>query len=114
MTMAYRAPSAPILQEIEWSTKGMDAEKLARFARLDPKIDLLVAASRDHTKLVLFDVKTQKWSDLVSLTKPGIVVKWAHALDYKYVYYTTGGPEPQTLRVRLSDHKVETITSLKD
>jgi len=76
--------------------------------------DLLVAASRDHTKLVLFDVKTQKWSDLVSLTKPGIVVNWAHALDYKYVYYTTGGPEPQTLRVRLADHKVETITSLKD
>jgi hypothetical protein len=30
------------------------------------------------------------------------------------VYYTTGGAEPQVLRVRLADHTVETIASLKD
>jgi dipeptidyl aminopeptidase/acylaminoacyl peptidase len=76
--------------------------------------DTLVAATRDHAKLVIFDIKTQKWSDLVSLTKPDTVVNWAHSPDYKYVYYTTGGAEPRALRVRLSDHKVETITSLKD
>src|SRR5271165_4899206 len=76
--------------------------------------DLLVAASNDRTKLVVFDLKTQKWSDLVSLTKPGTVVNWAHAPDFKYVYYTTGGAEPQVLRVRLADHKVEALASLKD
>ena len=76
--------------------------------------DLLVAASNDRTKLVVFDLKTQKWSDLVSLTKPGTVVNWAHTPDFKYVYYTTGGEEPQVLRVRLADHKVEALTSLKD
>jgi hypothetical protein len=42
------------------------------------------------------------------------VVNWAHSPDYKYVYYTTGGADPQALRVRLSDRKVEVITSLKD
>jgi hypothetical protein len=76
--------------------------------------DLLVAASVDHTKLVVFDFKTQKWSDLVSGPIPGGVSNWAHAPDYKYVYYTTGGADSQALRVRLADHKVETITSLKD
>jgi WD40 repeat protein len=76
--------------------------------------DILVAATRDHKRLVVFDVKTQKWSDLVSFTPPGTVVNWFHSPDYKYVYYTTGGSEPQALRVRLADHKVETITSLKD
>ena len=30
--------------------------------------DLLVAASNDRTKLVVFDLKTQKWSDLVPVT----------------------------------------------
>jgi hypothetical protein len=30
------------------------------------------------------------------------------------VYYTTGGAEPQALRIRLADRKVETIASLKD
>ena len=30
------------------------------------------------------------------------------------MYYTTGGAEPQALRVRLADHKVEMIANLKD
>jgi hypothetical protein len=73
---------------------------------------MLVAATGDHKKLVVFDVKTQRWSDLVSPTT-GYVVNWTHSPDYKYVYYTTGGAEPMALRVRLADHEVETITSLK-
>ncbi len=76
--------------------------------------DLLVAASKDRTKLAVFDLKTQKWSDLVSFTKPGIVVNWAHTPDYRFVHYTTGGAESQAFRVRLADHKVEALTSLKD
>ena len=76
--------------------------------------DLLVAASVDRTKLVVFDVKTQKWSDLVPAPIPGGVANWAHAPDFNYVYYTTGGAEPQALRVRLADRKMETIASLKD
>ena len=76
--------------------------------------DLLVAASKDRTKLVVFDFKTQKWSDLVPGPIPGSVSNWARAPDFKYVYYTTGGAEPQVFRVRLADHRVEMITSLKD
>jgi Tol biopolymer transport system component len=74
--------------------------------------DTLVAATGDHKKLVVFDVKTQRWSDLVSPTT-GYVVNWTPSPDYKYVYYTTGGVEPMALRIRLADHAVETITSLK-
>jgi DNA-binding beta-propeller fold protein YncE len=74
--------------------------------------DTLVAATGDHKKLVAFDVKTQRWSDLVA-PATGYVVNWAHSPDYKYVYYTTGGAEPMALRVRLADHEIETITSLK-
>jgi DNA-binding beta-propeller fold protein YncE len=50
---------------------------------------------------------------LVSSTTTGYVVNWAHSPDYKYVYYTTGGAEPMASRIRLADHQVETITSLK-
>ena len=74
----------------------------------------LRCAAPDRKKLVLFDIKTQKWSDLISFTPPDTVVNWAHSPDYKYVYYTTGGLQPQALRVRLADHKVEPIASLKD
>jgi hypothetical protein len=76
--------------------------------------DLLVAASADHRRLVEFDFKTQKWSDLVPGPIPGGVVNWAHSPDFKYVHYTSGGAESQAFRVRLADHKVETITSLKE
>jgi hypothetical protein len=75
--------------------------------------DMLVAATQDHKKLVIFDVKTQRWSDLVSATMPGYIGDSAHSPDYKYVYYTTEGAEPMALRIRLADHEIETITSLK-
>jgi WD40 repeat protein len=76
--------------------------------------DMLVAATADRKKLLVFSVRTQKWSELVSLAMSDTVINWAYAPDYKYVYYTTGGTEPQAMRVRLADHKVEMITSLKD
>jgi Tol biopolymer transport system component len=76
--------------------------------------DALVAATQDHKKLVVFDFKTQRWSDLVSSTMRGYVTNWTHSPDYKSVYYATGGAEQMAFRVRLADHKVETITSLKD
>ena len=75
--------------------------------------DMLAVATRDFKKLMIFETKTQKWSDLVSLAMPRYIVNWAHSPDYKYVYYRTGGAEPMALRVRLADHKIETITSLK-
>jgi hypothetical protein len=75
---------------------------------------MLVAATADKSKLVVFDVRTQKWSDLVSGPIPGGVVNWAHSLDYKYVYYTTGGSEPTVARVRIADKTAEVLASLKD
>jgi WD40 repeat protein len=76
--------------------------------------DMLVATPRNETKLMIFDVRTQKWSDLVPGKVPGSVINYAHSPDYKYVYYTTGGAEPQVLRIRLADHKVEVVVSLKE
>jgi len=34
--------------------------------------------------------------------------------DGKYIYYTTRGAEQIAMRIRLADHKVELLTSLKD
>ena len=76
--------------------------------------DTVVAAPMNNAKLVIFDVRTQKWSDLVPGKLPDSVVNWAHSPDYKYVYYTTGGAEPKAMRVRLADHKIENIANLKD
>ena len=76
--------------------------------------DTLIARQLDTSRPVVFDMKTQKWSDLLPGTTPTIFVNWAHSPDYKYLYFATGGTDPQISRVRLADHNVETITSLKD
>jgi hypothetical protein len=77
-----------------------------------PTQDTLVTATEDLTKFMSFDFKTQRWTDLVLVSK-GFVC-WAPSPDNTYLYYTTGGADPLVQRVRLSDRKVETITSVKD
>jgi DNA-binding winged helix-turn-helix (wHTH) protein/Tol biopolymer transport system component len=79
--------------------------------------DAFVASPDNGSMLAIFDIRTQKWSDLVPGKAPFSVGNFAHSPDYKYVYYTTGttgGAERKAMRIRLADRKVETITSLKD
>jgi serine/threonine protein kinase/Tol biopolymer transport system component len=70
--------------------------------------DGLIAAGEAFTKLLYFDFKSQKWSELLS----GSFVSWCVSQDGKYLYFTTGGAEPQAKRIRLSEGKVEPITGL--
>ena len=70
--------------------------------------DGLIAEGEGSTKFLYFDFKSQKWSELLS----GNFVNWAASSDGKYLYFATGGAEPQAKRVRLSEGKVEPITSL--
>jgi hypothetical protein len=70
--------------------------------------DGLIAGGEAFTKFLYFDFKSQKWSELLS----GNFVSWSVSQDGKYLYFTTGGAEPQAKRVRLSEGKVETIASL--
>jgi Tol biopolymer transport system component len=72
--------------------------------------DLLVAATQDQKSLVTFDFKSGKWTDLLA----GTVVEFMPSPDGEYIYYTTEGADPMAMRIRLADHKVETLTRLKD
>jgi Tol biopolymer transport system component len=71
--------------------------------------DTLVAANRDSTKFLLFDLKAQKWTELAS----GTFVNWMLSADHNYLYCTTGGEEPAALRIRLANGAVEHIAKLK-
>ena len=60
-------------------------------------------------KLMLFDFKTQKWIELASV---GVAFpNWSR--DGNYVYFHSFGSDPALYRVRISDHKLEKIVSLK-
>jgi ABC-2 type transport system permease protein len=70
--------------------------------------DTLLAGTQDTTKLLAFDLKAGKRTDLVS----GAIVNWAPSPDGKYFYYSTGDDNPKAMRIRLADRKVEEIAPL--
>jgi hypothetical protein len=43
-----------------------------------------------------------------------MLVNWMMSPDGRYLYFTTGGTDPKVLRLRIVDHQLETIASLKD
>ena len=85
------------------SSQGMDGGEWATQ-------DTLVAGTDDGLTLKTFELKTQKWSDLLA----GNFVSWAVTQDGKYLVFTTGGAEPKLQRLRFAGHHVATIDSLKD
>jgi serine/threonine protein kinase/dipeptidyl aminopeptidase/acylaminoacyl peptidase len=62
----------------------------------------------------VFDRKTATWSDWEFEPKPRLITRWGVSPDHQYLYYTTGEPDPEVMRVHVGEHKAERIASLKD
>ena len=80
--------------------------------RWSPDGQHLAALTLDSTKLLLFDFKTQKWSDWV--TEPGVVgyLNWSH--DGSYLYYdNTFTDHPTFRRVKVGQTHSELLVDLK-
>lgn len=75
--------------------------------------DILVGLNEKHTKFVTFNLKTQQFKDLWP-SPLNDIENWMLSPDAKYLYFTTRGAEPKVMRISVADHKLETITSLKD
>jgi dipeptidyl aminopeptidase/acylaminoacyl peptidase len=73
----------------------------------------IVAFTRTESRLMLFDASTQKWAELAKI---GVGwVEWSHKGDYAYFLGDpAGGQSAGVFRVRISDHKLEQVVSLKD
>lgn len=78
--------------------------------RWSPDGRYIAAITNDSLKLVLFDRTSQQWQDLVSL--PMGFPSWSH--DGQFIYFdTTITDDAAFFRIRISDRKVERLTSLK-
>ena len=80
------------------------------FPRLSPDENYVAAlSSTDH--LMLFDMKTQKWTELTK--SAAHFPAWSH--DGKSVYFSSEAEGDTAIyRVQVKDHRLERVTSLKD
>jgi Tol biopolymer transport system component len=72
----------------------------------------ILAKPRAGDRLMLFDVKTQKWTELAKI---GIAwPQWSRQGDYIYFLGSPPAGQPSGIfRVRISDHKLEEVVNLK-
>ena len=79
-------------------------------ANWSPDGRYMTARRADHRALMLFDFRTQTWVELAKGP-----VNWADwSKDGRHVYFEREGREHALMRVRLDDHALEEVVSLKD
>lgn len=81
--------------------------------RWSPDGRYILAVPRNTDRLMLFDFKNQKWTELARISAG--YLEWSR--DQEYVYCLDkpkGMPSRAILRVRIRDHKVEQIASLSN
>ena len=78
---------------------------------LSPDGRFIASTSVDGQQIYLFEVATQRWSELVKESVGSM--QWSR--DSQYLYYDTQSTaEPAIHRVHISDHKVDAVASLKN
>jgi Tol biopolymer transport system component/DNA-binding winged helix-turn-helix (wHTH) protein len=80
--------------------------------RVSPDGRYISALTRSATKLMLFDINTNRWSSLVEGAQIGYN-EWSHDGKYVYMRETRGGAG-ELVRVRVKDRVLEHVLSLKD
>ena len=77
-------------------------------ARWSPDGRYIVAMPSDSLSLMLFDFRTQQWSQLAKVR--AAFLNWSS--DGQYVYFLRWLDNPAILRVRVSDREVEQVSDL--
>jgi Tol biopolymer transport system component len=77
--------------------------------RVSPDGKYIAAITTDSKILMLFDVTTQRWAELVRM--PIGYPSWSHNGQYLY-FDSIFSEDPAFCRIRISDHKLERLVSL--
>jgi Tol biopolymer transport system component len=77
--------------------------------RWSPNGRYISAFSADSLKLLLFDLQTQKWTELANGSLSWL--NWSH--DGQYVYVLDSRGKDAVVRIRISDRKAELVADLK-
>ena len=112
------SPELPEKSEIELvDPKSGKVEALAGSTgmvspALSPDGRYLASATADGKKLKVYDFHTQAWQDFAP---PSGVGSSEWSADSRYLYFDNGlSADPAIYRLRIADHKVESVASLKN
>jgi serine/threonine protein kinase/Tol biopolymer transport system component len=78
-------------------------------AKWSPDSRYIAARTSDHRFIMLFDPRTQTWSQLAAGELNWF--NWSH--NGRYVYFEQHAPRDVVLRVRLDDHRIEEVADLQ-
>jgi len=79
---------------------------------VSPNRRYLAITTADATKVRIYEFATQKWQEFAPSTGAGIT-NWS--ADSRYLYFDNGlSAGPALFRLRMADHKIEQVTSLKN
>lgn len=73
--------------------------------------ETIIAIEAEKFRLLKFDLTTDRWSEFLSWDK---LVECVPTTDGKALYCNTEGSDPKLVRIRVADHHVEELASLKD
>jgi Tol biopolymer transport system component len=88
-----RLPGSEGMLNAEWSQNGR----------------YIAARTGDHKALMLFDLETQRWTELAKGE-----LNWANwSKDSRYVFFERHGSQHAIMRVRLRDHALQQVASIE-
>jgi DNA-binding winged helix-turn-helix (wHTH) protein/Tol biopolymer transport system component len=101
-----------------WDVKTREARMVPDSTGFDgahwsPDGKYAAAADVPNHKLMLLDFATQRWSELSEGAPFGWGIRWSSDSRYVYYQHLEQGEEQPIFRVRISDRKVEQITTAR-
>jgi serine/threonine protein kinase/Tol biopolymer transport system component len=85
----------------------------ARFPRWSPDGERLAAMTIDSRKLLLYEFKTQKWSEWVA-EPAGVIGTPTWSRDGKYLYYDTQGENAGYHRIGVGNSRSELVVDIRE
>jgi Tol biopolymer transport system component len=108
--MAESGPAIMIYDRGTRQVSGVEGSQKMFSPRWSPDGRYIAAMTADSSRLMLFDLQTQKWTEIASGTFSWL--NWSR--DGQYIYLKDSTGKGSVDRIRISNHKVERIVDLKD
>jgi serine/threonine protein kinase len=108
--LAYKAQSGLRIYDLQLKKDSAVPSPERRRGGLWAGQDILIAANKDSTQMLSFNMKTQEWKTLAI----GAFVNWMVSPDRKFLFVATRGENAEILRIDLANDSITTVGRMGD